>query len=248
MKHEEPLLDLRTLKSFQFSLSLIIAIITQIAMMGAMFLMPIIMESLKGYSAMQTGMMMLPQAIVTGIMMPISGKLFDKYGAKAISIIGLTILAFFTYLLSRISLDTSATNIMLIMAFRGFGVGLCMMPSQTLGLNKIPQELLAKASALSSVVRQVAGSLGIAILATVLQNRQSFHTAKFMENINMASPNLVKAKSAIQTTVVQHDMKQAAMVAMNDTFLVITLISILGISCALFIEKKQRIKNMETTV
>ena len=64
----------------------------------------------------------------------------------------------------------------------------------------------------------------------------------------MASPNLVKAKSAIQTTVLQHDMKQAAMVAMNDTFLVITLISILGISCALFIEKKQRIKNMETTV
>lgn len=248
LKHQEPLLDLRTLKSFQFSLSLVIAIITQVAMMGAMFLMPIIMESLKGYSAMQTGMMMLPQAMVTGIMMPISGKLFDKYGAKEISIIGLTILAFFTYLLSRISLDTSATNIMLIMAFRGFGVGLCMMPSQTLGLNTIPQALLAKASALSNVVRQVAGSLGIAILTTVLQNRQSFHTAKFMENINMASPNLVKAKSAIQTTVLQHDMKQAAMVAMNDTFLVITLISILGIFCAVFIEKKHRIKNMETTV
>jgi DHA2 family multidrug resistance protein len=258
LNHEEPLLDLTTLKSFPFTLSLVISTITTIAMMGAMFLIPMFMENLKGYSAMQTGMMMLPQAIVTGIMMPISGKLFDRYGAKGITIIGLTILTVCTYLLSKLTLDTSSSHIMFILALRGFGSGLCMMPIQTAGINTIPPKLMPKATALNSTIRQVAGSLGIAILATILQHRQTFHKVRFLENINTASPDLVKAMTGAQTALLQHGMsaantksavmvqvltsviKQATVVAMNDTFLIAMLISAAGIPFALFIKKKNK--------
>lgn len=256
LNHPEPLLDLRVTKNFPFTLSLIISTVTTIAMFGAIFLMPIYMQNLRGYSPMQSGMMMLPQAIVTGIMMPISGKLFDRYGAKWLTIIGLSVVSVCTFMLSKLTLDTSFNTVMLIMAVRGFGNGLAMMPMQTAGMNSVPQNMMSRATALSTTIRQVSGSLGIAILTTILQTRQAFHQVIIGQSVNLHSPTFIKAGALIQGalsmkgigaatakgfTMMQvfgQVMKSATMIGMNDTFLVATIISVAGVPISLFIKNK----------
>jgi EmrB/QacA subfamily drug resistance transporter len=256
LKHKEPLLDLRIFKTFTFTLSIILSSITTIAMFGVVFLMPLYMQNLRGYSPMQTGIMMLPSAMATGIMMPISGRIYDKYGAKWVTLVGITLLVVCTYQLSKLTLDTNYYKVVFILTIRGFGMGLSMMPSQTAGMNDIPKELVARATALNTTIRQVAGSIGIAVLTTILQHRSIFHGARFGENMNLTSPELIKAQIAMQSTLMKHgisptvaklglfselkDMitKQITMAGMSDTFLIATFIACTGIPLALLLKKK----------
>lgn len=214
LHHKNPLLDLRILKVFPYGLSMIISIITTVGMYGALFLMPIYIQNLRGYTPMQSGMLMLPAAIVTGIMMPISGRLFDKFGAKWITIIGLSILTVASYLLSTLTLKTSYNTVMVIMMVRGIGMGLALMPAQTAGMNAIPRELSGRATALNSTIKQVAGSFGIAILTTILGHRQIFYSARYSE------------------------INQITLAAIDDTLLVAALVCLAGIFVAFLIRSK----------
>ena len=248
---EDPLLDLRVLKNTAFSLSLVISAITTIGMYGALFLLPIYMQSIRGYSPMQAGMLSLPMAIVTGIMMPISGSLFDKFGAKWLTTIGISVLAGASYLLSKLTLDTSYTSIIMIMMVRGLGMGMSMMPAQAAGMNSIPKNQSSKATALSNTVRQLSGSIGIAILTTVFQHRQVFHTARLSESINLTSPAVVAAqntlsslasKSGFLMQIYSQLVKKAAVEGINDALLVSTFICLAGVPLAFFINRSN-IKN-----
>jgi len=214
LHHKDPLLDLRILKVFPYGLSMIISTITTLGMYGALFLMPLYLQNLRGYSPMESGMLMLPAAVVTGIMMPISGKLFDKFGAKWLTIIGLSILTAASYFLSTLSMETSYNTVMVIMMVRGIGMGLSIMPAQTAGMNAIPRELSGRATALNSTVKQVAGSFGIAILTTVLVHREAFYKVKYS------------------------DIKQVTVAAIDDTLLVAALVCLAGIFVAFFIKSK----------
>ena len=214
LHHEDPLLELRILKIFPYSLSLIISTVTTVGMFGALFLMPLYLQNIRGYTPMQAGMLMLPAAIVTGIMMPISGRLFDKFGAKWLTIIGLSILTISSYFLSRLTLETSYNTVMIIMMVRGIGMGLAIMPTQTAGMNAIPRELTGRGTALNSTIKQVSGSFGIAILTTILGRREAFYA------------------------VSDSGMKQVAVSAINDTLLVATLVCFVGIVVAFFIKNK----------
>jgi len=214
LHHKDPLLELRMLKVFPYSLSMIISTITTVGMYGALFLMPLYLQNLRGYTPMQSGMLMLPAAIVTGIMMPISGKLFDKFGAKWVTVIGLSILTIASYLLSTLSLETSYNTVMMIMMIRGIGMGLAIIPAQTAGMNTIPRELSGRATALNSTIKQISGSFGIAILTTILGHRQVFYAVRYSE------------------------IKQVAVAAIDDTLLVAALICFAGIFVAFFIRNK----------
>lgn len=256
LNHREPLLELRIFKTFTFTLSIVLSSITTIAMFGVVFLMPLYMQNLRGYSPMQTGIMMLPSALVTGMMMPISGKIYDKYGAKWVTLVGIIVLVICTWQLSKLTLETPYITIVLVLTLRGFGMGLSMMPSQTAGMNDIPQRLVARATALNTTIRQVAGSIGIAILSTILQNRSIFHGVRFGENINLGSPQLVAAQMAMQRTLLQHGINpalsknglftqlggvlknQVMMASMSDTFLIATFIAMGGIPLALLLKRK----------
>lgn len=258
LTHEEPLLELRILKNFSFTLSLIISTITTIGMFGGLFLMPLYIQNLRGYTPMQSGLLMLPSALITGVMMPISGRLFDRFGAKWLTIVGLSILTVASYMLSKLTLDTSYTGIMIIMMVRGIGMGLAMMPIQTAGMNSIPKHLSGRGTALNSTIRQVAGSFGIAILTTVLQHRQAFHTVRYSETLNLTSPDVIKtqseivgmltqkglsvaqAKSGAMMQIYSQLMKEVTVTSINDTFLVSTFICFVGVIVALAIKNTSK--------
>ena len=260
LNHTDPLMDLRILKYFPFTLSILISVITTFAMFGGVFLVPLYMQNLRGLTAMETGMLMFPAAIATGIMMPIAGRLFDRYGAKWLTISGLSILIVSTYALTKLGVDTSTDYIKFILIIRGMGIGLCMMPTQTSGMNAIPLHLTGRASALSNTIRQVVGSIGIAVISTIVQRRMTFHEVRYAENFSTANPQVMqsvkdmtgllisKGLSPLQanyTAVMQlygQVVKQALATAMDDTFLILAIITCLGIPLAFFVKNGRLIR------
>lgn len=258
---DEPLLDLRVLKIFPFSLSIIISSTLSMAMYGGVLVLPLYLQNLRGYSPMQTGMLMFPSAIATGIMMPISGKLFDKFGAKPLVVPGVAILAFSTYELSKITMDTSSSTITWLLVIRGMAMGITMMPSTTAGMNRVPPKLVARASALSNTIRQVAGSLSVTILTIILQHRQDLSYYRLMEQVTSFNPFTTEFLKSLQGYFLQMGMpmgesqgaaqmllygevqKKAFLLGINDTLLVTFFAAIAVIPLALMIESKKKSKN-----
>ena len=186
LTHPDPLLDLRIFKLYDFTISQIITSILSLAMMGGMYILPLFLQNVRGYTPMEAGLIMLPGALVMGVMMPISGNLFDKIGAKALVIPGLIILAVSSYELSTaINMNSSKGTIIFINCIRSVGIGLSMMPISTMGMNAVPTALVGKASALSNTIRQIAGSLSITIMSTIMQGQIDHNYSKLSEQINV---------------------------------------------------------------
>ncbi|MET1014753.1 MAG: DHA2 family efflux MFS transporter permease subunit, partial [Paenisporosarcina sp.] len=138
LKLNEPLLEFRIYKYPMFALSSAISIVLSISMFSAMILMPIYVQTIKGISPFDSGLLMLPGALVMGFMSPVTGKLFDKYGAKVLSITGMAIVLISTYYFSELSIETTYLNIMFLYTIRMFGISMVMMPVMTNGLNTLP--------------------------------------------------------------------------------------------------------------
>ncbi|WML37355.1 DHA2 family efflux MFS transporter permease subunit [Clostridium sp. OS1-26] len=257
LMHPEPLLDLRIFKLFDFSISQIITCVLNFALMGGVYILPLFLQSVRGYTAMETGLIMLPGAVVMGIMMPISGSLFDKLGAKTIVIPGLVILAISSYKLgTAINMNSSKEMIILINCIRSVGIGLSMMPISTLGMNCVPTHLVGKASALSNTIRQIAGSLSITVVSTIMQEKTNYNYLKLAEQINVynnTSNNTIStltkaymgaglpqgtAKAMSLSKIVQMVQGQATIDAMAYSVSVTALIVFLAIILTLLMKNK----------
>ncbi|MBO1913115.1 MFS transporter, partial [Microvirga sp. 3-52] len=132
------MLDFKIYKHPMFALSSAISVVLSIAMFSAMILTPLYVQSVRGISPFDAGILMLPGAVLMGIMSPITGRLFDKYGARAMAIIGLTITIVTTYYLSKLGMDSGYYYIMMLYTVRMLGISMVMMPVMTNGLNQLP--------------------------------------------------------------------------------------------------------------
>ncbi|WP_237762974.1 DHA2 family efflux MFS transporter permease subunit [Paenibacillus sp. A3] len=166
----EPLLDLRTFKFNVFRLSTVIMMIVMMAMFSAMMLLPIFLQGALGYSPLQAGLVMLPGGILMGIMSPITGRLFDKFGAKWLAVVGLALIANTLWQFSSISLSTPYAMIMILNTLLMLGISMLMMPVMTNALNELPPRLYPHGTAIISTLQQVSGAVGTALLVTVMTN------------------------------------------------------------------------------
>lgn len=183
LTHPDPLLDLRVFKVYNFTLSQFITGVTTLALMGGMYVLPLFLQNIRGYTAMETGLILFPSAIASGLMMPISGALFDRFGAKVVTIPGLIIVAFATYEMSMFNMNTPMSTITLVAALRGVGLGFAMMPVNTAGMNDVPKHLFGKATALSTTVRSILNALAITFMTTMISSRSTENYARLTEQI-----------------------------------------------------------------
>ncbi|MFD2752051.1 MDR family MFS transporter [Virgibacillus siamensis] len=167
---EKPMLEFRVFKNKIFALSVFIGMMVMVSMIGVELLLPLYMQNALDYTAFESGLLLLPGAIVMGIMSPITGRIFDKIGARPLAIIGLTIVAVMTFLFSQMSASSSYLYMMVVYAIRMFGISLVMMPIMTAGLNQLPNHMIPHGTAMNNTMRQVAGSIGTASLITVMTN------------------------------------------------------------------------------
>lgn len=230
LKLEQPLLNLHVYKYPMFALSSIISIVIAAAMFSGMILTPAYVQSVRGISPFHSGLLMLPGAIIMGIMSPITGKLFDKYGPRVLALIGLSITAISTYLLSILQIDSSYTYIVMTYSIRMLGMSMVMMPIMTNGLNQLPTRLNPHGTAVNNTVQQVAGSIGTAIFVTIMNHRTETSMAEMI------------AQAGIDpTTLSQEELAQYAQPALLDgvqhSFLIATFVTIAALILSLFLKR-----------
>jgi len=253
---EHPLLDLRLLKIPVFSLSILTSGFVMMGMMGGIFLMPIFLQNVQGLTAMESGILLMPQSIAMAIMMPISGKLMDKYGIGPIGLVGLVTMSVTTFELHNLAADSMHEWIDMILTIRGIGIGLCMMTLSTVGMNAVPRQNVGDASPLSNVLRQVMSSFSIALLTVAMQTRQTFHMSSIADNMNndMATQVLtglggLYAQAGVETAFGQAGAtsilygimaKESLVRGIGDTFLISAIPIVISIPFLYFLHKKPK--------
>lgn len=170
MKLEEPILEFRVFKNRVFTLTTILGMVAFIAMIGSAIVLPLFMQDMLGFTAFESGLALLPGAITMGLMNPITGRLFDKYGAKWLAICGLIIVVVTTFMFTTLTTETTFTYIAVANAVRMFGISMVMMPVTTAGLNELPLDIIAHGTAMNNTMRQVAGAVGTALMVTIMSN------------------------------------------------------------------------------
>lgn len=252
----EPLIDIRLLRNRIFSLSLIATAMATVGMFAIIFLMPIYVQTFRGLTPMQAGLLIMPMALVSGLMMPISGRLFDRFGAMPLCIVGFGVAAYYTYQLHHLTSYTSLSDLQWLLVKRAAGFGLAMMPMGTAGMNTIPKFLAARAAALNNLVRQIAASLGIAFTTYLMLNRQEYHTAWLKEAVTVGSYTTMSAVAKLQAAIVKLGMppsmaaagskgvlamvvqREGFIAGMNDAVLISALITLLIIPLGFFFSKR----------
>ena len=181
---ENPMLDLRLLKIPTFLVSAIASSLISMAMLGALFVLPVFLQNGIGLSPFQAGLLTMPGAVITGILMPISGGLFDKIGARPIATVGMSIMLVASIMLTDLNLEWSFFSIMIVYMIRASGMGLTNMPISTAGMNAVPGHMISRATALQNTLRNVAGSIGTAMLSTMMQTHTNNSFNTYMQHLS----------------------------------------------------------------
>ena len=213
---KSPMLNLRVFKSRVFTFSTIIAMIVYAGLISSELMIPMYLQSGRGDTALVAGLVLMPGAIVMGIMNPITGILFDKYGARILSLIGLVIFTVGTFAFAFLTTNTSEFYIMIMYAARLFGLGMFLMPLTTSGLNTLKRELYSHGNAVNNTMRQIAGAIGTSILITTM--------TKVAQNSGIINP------------------EKALIHGMNVSFGVAGVLGVIGLIIAIFAVKKKEIK------
>lgn len=170
LKLEQPILEFRVFKYSIFTITTAIGIVVFMSMIGAATILPIYMQDMHGFSALKSGLMLLPGAVVMGVMSPITGRIFDKIGARSLSITGLSLMTITTFMFTFLSDSTSFAYLAGMHTVRMLGMAMVMMPVTTAGLNQLPSRLIPHGTAMNNTMRQVGGSIGTALLVTIMTN------------------------------------------------------------------------------
>ncbi len=254
LNNAHPLLNLRVFKRGSFAMAQVIVIVVTISMYSGLFYVPLFLQTVVGYGALETGLMMMPAALASAIMMPVSGWLYDRIGARPVVVVGLLILAYTTFLLHNLSTTTPVRDVVIWLTLRGFGMGMSMMPATTAGMSSLPTSEVGSGSSINNVAQRVAGSLGLAFMTAVLQAQSSLHAAniaatytptsrpamQIMQQLSgyLTQQGLAAGQSVSLTTTTLYDLieQQAFVMGIDDVFVLGAAITLLGAVLGLFLK------------
>lgn len=165
---DDPFLNLHLLKVRDFSLSVVVIMIINASLMVATVLTPIYIQNVLGYSAFYSGLAMMPGAIFMCILSPITGSMFDRFGPRKIALVGSIILVVASGYMCIMTEDMPLLWLVIAYTVRAVGITCTNMPMNTWGINSLENEMIAHGNAIANTGRQMAGSLGTALLVTVM--------------------------------------------------------------------------------
>ena len=255
---KDPIIDLRLFVNHNFIMTSIINFVRAMAAFGSMFLIPLFLQNLLDYKALQTGIILLPTAVSVAIVSPFSGLISDRIGPRIPLASGVFLLAFSLYLYKDISFSSDYWFLFWPQVIRGIAIGMINAPLLSTALNAVRREQTSLASGLFSVIMQVGGAFGVAMVGTVLQRRELFHYVHYLERINdVFSPFTSQALTTMQAFLYRYGCepaevmakgksllamwihRQARVAAFEDAFLFAALFIVTGILPALLIRRVQ---------
>ena len=209
---KSPLLDIRLFGNRIFLNASLLGYVSTLALFGAEFLLPVYLQSLRGRSPLETGVILLPMAITSGILVIFSGRIYDRIGPRPLIVLGFAILMVNTWQLSQLKADTSIGWIIFLLSLRGIALGMTVQTTMVTALSVVSPRDLPRGSSLSNATRQVMQSLGVAILATVLASTLSAEVKVYQSELNQAK---LASGEVAQSTGICQDTQADAKPAVN---------------------------------
>ncbi|GCE03547.1 MDR family MFS transporter [Dictyobacter aurantiacus] len=195
----QPLIDVSLFTNRPFLFGNIVNVFITFAFFGGLFLFPIYLQTLRSLSAFEAGLLLLPQAIASMMMALIGGRLVDRVGVRFVVLPGVLLLALATWLFSTVSLTTPFWWLQMLFLLRGIAIGLTLQPLIVGTLSAMGPAQIAQASSVVTVVRFIATSLGIAILATLVQVQAKAHLAPI---VHQKDAQLFALQDALKLSVI----------------------------------------------
>ncbi|HEY3376768.1 MAG TPA: DHA2 family efflux MFS transporter permease subunit [Armatimonadota bacterium] len=255
LRTPNPAVNLRILKNRGFAAGTVYATVLGVGLYGGIFILPVFLQQLRSYTAMQTGLIMLPGAIATTIAMPIVGKLIGKFPARNMVAIGALAFVVSMFMLRNLTMDTGPEQMFWPLVLRGASMGFLFVPLTLATLLGLKGREIGEGTGLYNLARQLGGSAGIALLTTFLDHRTAFHRAALIERISMYNPlatqrlamlqQFFHAKGATLATAGQQALAtingiiqgQATVLAFEDAFLFIGGIFVIAMPLLLLFKR-----------
>lgn len=210
LREKIPLLDLRVFKFVNYTLGTVVMFATIVGFYAVMLLIPLFLQNLRGLGAMQTGLLLIPQALGSWGGTMIGGRLYDKIGARLPIVAGLILAGFMTWRLSTLDVTTANHTLMLITALNGVGLGLAMIPAITSALDAVPLKLVSQANTINRVLSSVFASMGAAIFASLLSSYAKTNLAVMTQTVTPDSGMTLRVLSTAQVSLQKAGMSAQA--------------------------------------
>ncbi|MDD4954835.1 MAG: DHA2 family efflux MFS transporter permease subunit [Candidatus Omnitrophica bacterium] len=253
LKTREPILNLREFKDVSFSSANIIQCAAFFVLFGSILLLPLFVQQLMGYTAFLAGLALAPGGVATLITMPIAGRLISKVNPKTVLASGLVITAYSIFTMSRFNLYIDFNTIALSRILMGVGMGLIFVPLASLAFSTIKKEEMGNATSIFNLLRNIAGSFGVAVMTTLLARRAQFHQFRFTEHLNpfdakyqmgiynsaevLAAKTGTASLAASNGVVYQQLMRQSNLFSFTDAFYFSTVIMLCVIPLVFLLKK-----------
>lgn len=184
-----PVINFRVLKSTTLSISAIMTFILGFGLFSAVFVFPLYAQRLIGYSAFQTGLMLLPGTLLAALISPFLGKILQSgVRPQYLIILGFGLSAIFGYLMSGSNLESGEANFFIPLIFRGLGAALLIVPLTALAVSELKPVDIAQGAALNNMMRQMGGSFGIALINTYIAHRAASNRTALVSHIRTDDP------------------------------------------------------------
>jgi len=255
LRQKEPVVDFRMLQNRNFMLSTATMFILGFVLYASTMLLPVFLQTLLGYTAMRSGLVLSPGGVVIALSMPVVGFLLSKVEARWLVIFGLSISAYGLFSMSRFDLGIDYHTAMMARVVQSAGLAFLFVPINTMAFATIAREKMGSATGLINLARNIGGSSGIAIVTTILARRTQFHQARLVDHLTPFDPSYAQALSGTAHMLVQKGasatqaaaqaqgllygivQRQSAMLAFVDSFWVLGVIFLAVIPLMFFVKK-----------
>jgi DHA2 family multidrug resistance protein len=250
---KHPIVNLKLFRDRTFTSGSIVMFFVFLNLFGSIVLLPIYLQSMMGYTSYYAGLVLGPGGIATMFAMPFAGKLVGKVDPKRILAVGISICALSTYLMSQFNLTTDFWTFVWPRAALGLGMGMTFIPLTTMTLSHIPREHMTEATSMYNLLRNLGGSVGIAITTTILSRRAQFHQTRLVEHLSPFDPaySIYRDKlgaylgaqglppSGADGMLYRELVRQSTTLAFTDTFLTICVLILCVLPLVFIMQRAQ---------
>jgi EmrB/QacA subfamily drug resistance transporter len=235
LRHRAPLIEIRVFRDPAFAAAMTVNFSIGLALFGSVLLVPLFLQQVQGYGALDSGVVLAAQGLAAAAVMPAGGVLTDRFGARQVVPFGLAVLTLASVWMATLTPDTPRWAVALMVAGRGAGIGLSIMPAMSSAYVTLPPHLIARATSVSNTVQRVASALAVAIVATILSDRVTAQLPPLPGGVSasagggLAGAHLPAAVKAVLLTQVARGF--------DDTFWVTVGLSLICFPMALLLRR-----------
>jgi DHA2 family multidrug resistance protein len=252
---EHPIVNLRAFRNITFSTGNIIMFLGFFNLFASIVLLPIYLQTLMGYTAFLSGLVLGPGGIATMMAMPIAGNLVNRMNPKYLLASGIVINAYATYLMSQFNLYADFNTVIWPRIVLGIGMGFFFIPLTTMTMSGIKRENMGNAAAIYNLVRNLGGSFGVAFVTTMLSRKAQLHQNHLVENLTPFDTayqmfsgqssqflqyrglNDFTSESGGLAMMYRELLRQSSMMAFNDAFFLVCIIMVCVLPLVLLMKR-----------